>query len=94
MVFPLIFSIFLMPISLFWKVLYSFWDAQFFARSSYGPKSSSTKKYEVSVFKRTVERSSTVGCNFVGSTFEKLVILSCRNGSVCYRDEINCAKVI
>ena len=55
----LIFWIFYVYVSLFWKVPYSFRDAQFFPRSSYDPKSSPMKKYEVSAFKRTVERPSS-----------------------------------
>ena len=54
--FMLIFSIFLTKVSFFWNVLHSFRDAQFFTRSSYDPKSSSMKKYEVSAFKRTINR--------------------------------------
>ena len=57
--FVLIFWIFCVYVSLFWKVPYSFKGAQFFPRSSYDPKSSSMKKYEVSAFKRTVERPSS-----------------------------------
>ena len=58
-VFRLLYNGFLVDMSLFSKTPFYFIDAEFFPRSSYGPRSSSIKNYDISAFKRIFNRPSS-----------------------------------